>query len=107
VAGGGTADNYRGLAEGRWDAVWGPQAAYEATKDELNLPIKAVEPPIDYMPSYFLLNKDETDLYEKINAQLKVLTDNGWLGEHSEEVYGVNVWEAYADIHPKYNEQGR
>jgi L-cystine transport system substrate-binding protein len=106
VAGGGAADNYRGVVEGRWDAAWGPLAAYNAIKDELNLPLKATE-PIDYMPSYFMLNKDETDLLEKVNAALAELTENGWLGEHSAEVFGTNVWEAYSDVHPKYNEKDK
>jgi L-cystine transport system substrate-binding protein len=106
VAGGGAADNYMGVIDGRWDAVWGPRASFEAVNGKLDLPLKAIE-PIDYMPSYFMLNKDETDLLEKVNAAIKTLTENGWLAKHSEEIYGTDVWAAYSGVHPKYNEQDR
>jgi L-cystine transport system substrate-binding protein len=102
AASGSSSDGYRGVADGRYDASFGPEAPFLATESELNLPVKAVG-PVDYVASFFLLNKNEEELLKKVNGAIAKLTAEGWISELSKQYYGFDVFADYASIHPQYN----
>jgi ABC-type amino acid transport substrate-binding protein len=83
------ADRFRSVDTGQYDAIVLPNnLGFNEIKDELNLKLKAVEPPVQVNPTYFVLAKDQTDLAAKVTTALLTLRNNGRLSELNIKWYG-------------------
>lgn len=52
-----------------------------------------ISDPLDVVPTYPIINKDETTLKDDVNGALKTLTDNGTLSKISKDTFGYDVFE--------------
>lgn len=52
-----------------------------------------ISDPLDVVPTYPIINKDETVLKEDINGALKKLADDGTLSKISNDTFGYDVFE--------------
>ncbi len=52
-----------------------------------------ISDPLDVVPTYPIVNKDEATLNADINTALKTLTDNGTLSKISKDTFGYDVFE--------------
>lgn len=93
-----SATNYSYLAEGRYDAYIGVYSSYEKTlaneDGELHEAYSDILTASPYIAvkTYTLINKQETDLAEKLEAALKTLYEDGTYAEISTQFYGEDVF---------------
>ncbi|MCR5673632.1 MAG: transporter substrate-binding domain-containing protein [Lachnospiraceae bacterium] len=52
-----------------------------------------ISDPLDVVPTYPIINKNETALTEDINTSLKTLSENGTLSKISQDTFGYDVFE--------------
>lgn len=94
-----SATNYGYLAEGRYDAYIGVYSSYEKTVGnedgelhDLYSDVLSASPYIA-VKTYTLINKNETDLADKLSKALKTLYEDGTYAEISKQFYGENVFD--------------
>lgn len=86
-----TADKYRQLDSGAYDAIVSPNnLGFEEIKQQLNLKLTTAKNPVQINPTYFVLNKKETELKVALDKGLKTLRDNGTLSQLNKKWYGVD-----------------
>jgi len=88
----GSADTFKMVASGQYDAAIYPAPAFEAVQKALNLDIKLAG-SIAKVPTYFVLNKKDTELKTKIDKALKELEQDGTLSALSVKWYGEDVYK--------------
>lgn len=86
------ADNLKGLAEGRYDAVFLNVSTFNAIQEEMNLNIK-VGGVVSKEPVYIVYNKDNKEIQQAINEATKELTDDGTLSELAEKWFNVDFFQ--------------
>ncbi|WP_240422058.1 transporter substrate-binding domain-containing protein [Paenibacillus periandrae] len=85
------------VASGQYDVDYKNLAQVEAVNKELNLGLK-VAAVITKEPIYFLFNKKQGELAEKIGKITKELKENGTLSKLSEKWYGFDVYKDTTEI---------
>lgn len=88
------ANRFKELLDKKYDAVIWPSANLDLGEIEnsLGAQFRASE-PVQINPTYFLIAKEQTDFYEKVNQAIRQLKENGTLPEISETYFGENVFE--------------
>lgn len=86
------ADTFKMVASGQYDAAIYPAPAYEPVEKELNLDIKLTG-TVTKVPTYFVLNKKDTQLEKDIDKALKELKADGTLSKLSLKWYGEDVYK--------------
>lgn len=86
------ADNLKGVAEGRYDAVFINVTTFNEIQKELNLDLK-VGGIISKEPVYVVFNKNETELAKKFDEITAELIEDGTLAKLAEKWFGVNFFE--------------
>ena len=86
------ADNLKGLAEGRYDAVFLNVSTFNAIQEEMNLDIK-VGGVVSKEPVYIVYNKDNTDIQQAINEATNELREDGTLSELAEKWFDVDFFQ--------------
>lgn len=86
------ADNLKGVAEGRYDAVFINVTTFNEIQKELNLDLK-VGGIISKEPVYVVFNKNETELAKKFDEITTELIEDGTLPKLAEKWFGVNFFE--------------
>ena len=87
-----SADTFKMVASGQYDAAIYPAPAFPAVQKELNLDIKLAA-SVAKVPTYFVLNKKDTELKTKIDKALIELKQDGTLSKLSIEWYGNDVYK--------------
>lgn len=87
-----TADSFKMIASGQYDAAVYPAAAFPAVQKDLNLDIKLTG-TVTKVPTYFVLNKKDTELKGKLDKALKELKDDGTLSKLSVKWFGTDVYK--------------
>ena len=86
------ADRFKSVDSKEYDALVLPNnLGFSDIKKELNLKVKAVEPPVKANGTYFALAKGQEDLSAKVAAALKTLRENGTLSQLSVKWYGEDT----------------
>lgn len=86
------ADNLKGVAEGRFDAVFINVTTFNAIQEDLNLDLK-VGGIVSKEPVYIVFNKNETELAKKIDEATVELIEDGTLAKLAEKWFNVNFFE--------------
>lgn len=86
------ADNLKGVAEGRYDAVFINVTTFNEIQKELNLDLK-VGGIVSKEPVYVVFNKNETELAKKFDEITTELIEDGTLPKLAEKWFGVNFFE--------------
>lgn len=86
------ADTFKMVASGQYDAAIYPAPAFPGVQKELNLDIKLTG-IVTKVPTYFVLNKKDTQLKDDIDKVLKELKDDGTLSKLSLKWYGEDVYK--------------
>ncbi|MFJ8256423.1 transporter substrate-binding domain-containing protein [Peribacillus asahii] len=86
------ADNLKGLAEGKYDAVFLNVSTFDAVQKELNLDIK-VGGIVSKEPVYIVYNKQNEELQKDINKATKELQEDGTLSELAEKWFDVDFFQ--------------
>lgn len=86
------ADNLKGVAEGRYDAVFINVTTFKEIQKELNLDLK-IGGIVSKEPVYVVFNKNETELAKKFDEITAELIENGTLAKLAEKWFGVNFFE--------------
>ncbi|MBQ6318861.1 MAG: transporter substrate-binding domain-containing protein [Lachnospiraceae bacterium] len=90
-----TVDNNEALAavrSGEYDVLIHLLPVINLWGDEL-LGGLQISDPLDVVPTYPIINKDETVLKDDINGALKKLADDGTLSKISNDTFGYDVFE--------------
>lgn len=96
-------DRLNMVAEGEYDGYMDPPDYFEPVLDEnpdLKSKIKVIEEPVAVAGGHFLINKNDTKLYEDVNAKLNEIKESGKLDdvyEASKDVGYRNI-EKYKDV---------
>jgi len=80
------------VASGQYDAAIYPAPAFESVQKDLNLDIKLAG-TIAKVPTFFVLNKKDTELKTKIDQALKELEADGTLSQISLKWYGEDLYK--------------
>ncbi|MGA2141100.1 MAG: transporter substrate-binding domain-containing protein [Brevinematales bacterium] len=99
---GNPADDLKGVVDGRYDAVFWPEVIIDAAQKGLNLPLKKTG-VLDAVGNYFLINRQQPEFRDKVNASIDKLISSGWLQDLAKKYFGYDVFKEYADKHPKYD----
>lgn len=91
------ADGLDGVSKGRWDGMIDSPEMFESVLKEVDLPI-TVHDAFTTVGTHFLINKEYSDLNDKINIALKTLTDDGTLPALSKELLGEDTFALYDSI---------
>ena len=92
------ADRFKGLDEGSYDAVVIPNNLdFKNIKESLGLHIKEISDPVKVNPTYFVLNKKETDLNSKVNVALTKIREDGTLSKIAKKWYGEDTIAYYKE----------
>lgn len=86
------ADTFKMVASGQYDAAVYPAAAFPAVQKSLNLDIKLTG-TVAKVPTYFVLNKKDTQLKADIDKTLKELKTDGTLSKLSVKWYGEDLYK--------------
>ena len=86
------ADNLKGLAEGRYDAVFLNVSTFNAIQEEMKLDIK-VGGVVSKEPVYIVYNKDNTDIQQAINEATNELREDGTLSELAQKWFDVDFFQ--------------
>ena len=86
------ADNLKGLAEGKYDAVFLNVSTFNAIQEELNLDIK-VGGIVSKEPVFIVYNKKNEELQQAINEATKELEEDGTLSELAEKWFEVDFFQ--------------
>lgn len=89
------ADLFASIQSGDYDFAVDLIPVFNLQKEEAVAGLK-ISDPFDVIPTYPIVNKDESELGDKINEALKTLKENGTLSEISKEYFGYDVF-AIAD----------
>jgi len=87
-----SADTFKMVDSGQYDAAIYPAPAFPAVQKDLNLDIKLAA-SVAKVPTYFVLNKKDTELKTKIDKALKELKEDGTLSKLSVQWYGEDVYK--------------
>jgi len=88
----GSADTFKMVASGQYDAAIYPAPAFESVQKDLNLDIKLAG-TVAKVPTFFVLNKKDTELKTKIDQALKELEADGTLSQISIKWYGEDLYK--------------
>lgn len=86
------ANNLKGLAEGKYDAVFLNVSTFNAVQEELKLDIK-VGGIVSKEPVYIVYNKGNEELQKAINEATKALQEEGVLSELAEKWFKVDFFQ--------------
>lgn len=88
------ADNFKGLIDGKYDAVVIPQQSFDVDSIEqaLGQNFRGSD-PVEVDDQYFLLNKSQDKLYAEVNRAIADLKQAGALRQLSEQYFGTDVFE--------------
>lgn len=88
------ADSFKGLIDGKYDAVVIPQQSFDVDSIEqaLGQEFRGNE-PVEVDNQYFLLNKSQGKLHAEVNKAIAALKQDGTLQQLSERYFGTNVFE--------------
>lgn len=86
------ADNLKGVAEGKYDAVFLNKTTFDAIQKELNLPLK-IGGIVSKEPTYVVFRKNHEELAAKFDEITKELIEDGTLPALAEKWFGVNIFE--------------
>ncbi len=87
-----TADSFKMIASGQYDAAVYPSAAFPAVQKSLNLDVKLTG-TVTKVPTYFVLNKKNTQLKTDIDKVLKELKADGTLAKLSVKWFGEDLYK--------------
>jgi L-cystine transport system substrate-binding protein len=87
-----TADSFKMIASGQYDAAVYPAAAFPAVQKSLNLDVKLTG-TVTKVPTYFVLNKKNTELKADIDKTLKELKADGTLSKLSVKWFGEDAYK--------------
>ena len=91
------ADLFASIRAGDYDFAVDLIPVYNLQKKEVVTGLK-ISDPIDVVPTYTIINKNETELGEAVNKGLATLKENGTLSKLSVATFGYDVF----DIAKKY-----
>lgn len=92
------ADRFLSVSNKEYDALVLPNnLGYNEIKEQLDIKVKPVEPPVKINGTYFALAKDQTDLSAKVEAALKELRENGTLSQLSIDWYGEDTIQYFTE----------
>ncbi|WP_312755069.1 transporter substrate-binding domain-containing protein [Rummeliibacillus suwonensis] len=94
------ADNLKGLAEGKYDAVFLNVSTFNAVQKELNLDIK-VGGIISKEPIYIVYNKKNEKIQKDINEATKELQEDGTLSKLATKWFDVDFFKDLDYINQK------
>jgi L-cystine transport system substrate-binding protein len=86
------ADTFKMVASGQYDAALYPAPAFASVENSLHLDIKLAG-SVGKIPTYFVLNKKDTELKTQIDQALKELKQNGTLKKLAIKWYGEDVYK--------------
>ncbi len=88
------ANKFQSLKDGEYDAfIWPINGIdFDAITQNFGDIFRQSE-PIEISPTYFLINKNQKDLSEKVNVAIKKLKDDGELVKLSKKFFGFNVFD--------------
>lgn len=87
-----TADSFKLIASGQYDAAVYPSAAFPAVQKSLNLDVKLTG-TVTKVPTYFVLNKKDNELKTDIDKVLKELKADGTLSKLSTKWFGEDLYK--------------
>lgn len=102
------ADGCRGIVNGQWDCWFGGDTMFDDIMKKEPMDLYCSD-PISCAPCVVVLNKDQTELRDKINECILKLYKEGKLSELSKKWLGKDVWEiakqtdALADVFKEQN----
>ncbi|RYQ18694.1 ABC transporter substrate-binding protein [Bifidobacterium pseudolongum subsp. globosum] len=87
------ADSFKGLIDGKYDAVVIPQQSFdvESIEQALGRQFRGSD-PVEVDNQYFLLNKSQDELYAEVNKAIAELKQDGTLKQLSEQYFGTDVF---------------
>lgn len=91
------ADGLAGVEAGRWDGMIDSPDMFAAVLDKKDMNITVYD-AFSTVGTHFLINMEQRDLYEKVNAALKTLIDDGTLPALSEQILGEDTFALYNSI---------
>lgn len=88
------ANRFKELLDGKYDAVVWPSSNLDLTAIEKNLGSSfRASDPVQINPTYLLIAKSQTDFYNKVNAAVKKLKQDGTLVKLSQKYFGENIFD--------------
>ncbi len=92
------ADTYKGVSNGTVDATLTYRTAFDTTIPEIGVSNLVMTDAVLIEESYYMINKDKTELRDAVSAALQELMDDGTLSELSEKWFGEDYFTKYADM---------
>jgi L-cystine transport system substrate-binding protein len=93
-----TADNYRNVSNGVYDAALTYAETYNNVASEIGIDNLMMTDPVLVQEEYFMINKDEVDFCNALNEAIITLKENGTLSKLAVEYLGEDLFEEYGDI---------
>lgn len=87
-----SADQLASVRTGEYDYAVNLIPVFNLQKAEVVEGLK-ISDPIDVVPTFPIVNKDESELGDKINEALATLNNNGTLAKISSEIFGYDIFE--------------
>lgn len=88
------AENFKGLVDGKYDAVVEPEQSFDLKSIENSLGDKfRATKPVQVNNQYFVVSKSQKTFLADLNKALKTLKDNGTLEQLSKQYFGENVFQ--------------
>ena len=88
------AENFKGLIDGKYDAVVEPEQSFDYASVKQSLGNKFRETkPVQVNDQYFLVSKKQKTFLPKLDKALKMLKDNGTLKKLSKQYFGEDVFQ--------------
>ena len=91
------ADGLSGVSTGRWDGMIDSPDMFATVLDQQDLPITVLD-AFTTVGTHFLINQEQRDLCEKINAAIPVLIEDGTLPGLAEDILGEDTFALYDSI---------
>lgn len=93
-----TADGYKKVSNGQVDAALTYQATYESVIDKIGVDNLVLTDVVMCEDTYMMFGKDNQELCDAIDAELKAMLEDGTLSQISNDWYGEDVFTKYVDI---------
>lgn len=88
------AENFKGLIDGKYDAVVEPEQSFDYASVKQSLGNKFRETkPVQVNDQYFLVSQKQKTFLSKLDKALKTLKDNGTLKKLSKQYFGEDVFQ--------------
>lgn len=88
------ANRFKELQDRKYDAVVWPSSNLDLPAIEKSLGTSfGASDPVQINPTYLLIAKSQTDFYDKVNAAIKKLKQDGTLTKLSQQYFGENVFD--------------